>query len=547
MGQRASPRAVSRFEPAAKMLARVLTASLFAAAAHASTRITSTEMAALLSSDDENLATGNGGELKFSVVFSACVGSLDPAVFEITPAIFNNGQCQAGNDQQTYHCTFDANPPAGISSPAVVEVKLPADAVNSIDMPPKGNRVSNIIQTTWYPSFTGQLTTVPNDTTLPEAPVVIEYRAPGHRVWPVGTASLNVTSTTGLAAIQAAAMDPAGGFMTWVVVAPFTGTLSANLPANSVVDIAGNMNMDSGTIVRDFGNVATPCTVGDWNEWSDCSPNCYGRFTPTFEIIEPKKMRSRQVNNPDMQDCGGGQQIPSGTQTEEILCTKCNDIGYNCTDNNPATDPEIIDICLDGSRPFSGEYLGECMGGGQTCGSATNPRRLPDGTIQQNIEASGCSCDPVCETTGDCCQAYWRNNCHGSGPPPNPNWLFSPAGTRGFPIVCDRTGPPNQCISNIPQFDPQAGSYFCWCDAQCVADSSCCNGNDPNYPNSRYPASIQALSSAHRRTLPVGVATGLPVPTCLCSAQHRRNRAISQAQPPDTYLLASIHVCVVFG
>lgn len=197
---------------------------------------------------------------------------------------------------------------------------------------------------------------------------------------------------------------------------------------------------------------AVDCVLTDWTEWSPCPVTCLSATGSGFDL-DGTQDRARGV----LREASGDGAPCSGDLFETQQC-------------------DGVSRCLVGSlgsKPLSGEFLGMCSGpasGDNKCTASIG------GFTERNL----CACDNGCVARGDCCQAFFGNNCcpEGDCVDNNSDMVY----TGNFPLQCtvDKCFNGSPITNTAPNTHNGAAtdSYWCFCDVQCVVDNACCGGDD---------------------------------------------------------------------
>jgi len=233
-----------------------------------------------------------------------------------------------------------------------------------------------------------------------------------------------------------------------VAVDPTTGAI--------VAAISGSVQVgDSLPVTLPPSNQPAPspdgavCAVSAWSAWSSCNAACGVNDPTTFAVVAGTRSRTRTIT-------AAGAGCPALSESE------------NCSGEAAVRCPGVA------SLPASGEYLGMCAGDASAASTKCVATRRESPLSAATAEEGGCACDQGCINRGDCCQAFFLNNCctEGNCAALYPEKIY----TRGtFPLTCTV----GDCFSEVAVEEAMAGpksSYFCYCDEQCTFDSLCCGG-----------------------------------------------------------------------
>lgn len=235
-------------------------------------------------------------------------------------------------------------------------------------------------------------------------------------ITPTGTEEVDIISVNYISSGFEATIQGADGVEVEIV-------LAANSMENNLE--RGNQELRTTMLIHD--PESPDCVVGGWSAFGACSGTCVS-VNAKFEKTSPTRRRTRDII---LAPLVGGSSCPNLVEEEICAAPLC-----------------VTDF---GGRPFAGESLQDDC---QTCGGRSR---------------AGCSCSPDCIEKGDCCQAFFYNNCCEGGDCVARYDEYIYKGT--FPLTC----PQNMCgTSEMPS--PAGSTYICFCDLQGVSDNTFCGG-----------------------------------------------------------------------
>lgn len=275
------------------------------------------------------------------------------------------------------------------------------------------------------------------------SPVTFLYSFPGH-IW--STVDINKFASVGELVGASFSLDAAE-----VILAGDQGsTVSLQFLSNFAVDPVGHFNSQSEFVSRQIAGGG--CSLGPWSQWGSCS-DCQSFGPPP--MYEPSagqvSVRTRPIIRPGS---------PCEHTIEERPCSGSSGGSTGL-------------LCHNGARPRSGESFYECASRDLIDPDKCIPSYPRTSNPGEVYEKSNCACDQACVDRGDCCMAFYNNNCCTGS---NCQVPYVPAdGNPMWTAFCDRA----ECGSSDPVIKyPDFPSYYCYCDDSCLADHTCCSGDE---------------------------------------------------------------------